>query len=150
MLDAESHLGIQRVIPPRGVTPQYLVRFELAMTDKKTVDFIASLLPQPRRVAIGAKGRRLPYYKVRLFKRHLLDLLKQIRPYVQGKARQVDLIFELEKLRRRCTPPKEHYGKAKFLRMPAEFHQPADVIYREFRSLQLNKKPRRKAAGKEV
>jgi hypothetical protein len=63
MIDAECHVGIQREMGPRRRTPAYTIRFELAMTDKKSVDFVNSLLPDAKRLYVGSKGRRLPYHR---------------------------------------------------------------------------------------
>lgn len=144
MIDAECHVGIQRIMEKRRKTPAYTVRFELAMTDVKPVDFVNSLLPGAKRLYMQAKGRRLPYHRLRLTQQEALTLLRTALPYVQGKRRQIELCLEIDALRRSYSPDRKHTGQAHFQRLPAEFAERADVLFKEFRSLQLNKKPHKK------
>ena len=144
MVDAECHVGIQREISPRRRTPAYVIRFELAMTDQKPIHFVNSLLPSAKIIRQLTNGRRLPYYRLRLTQQEAIRMLKIVRPYVRGKGRQIDLCFQLDALRRRMTPSRRHNGHPYFQRMPDDFAVAADKIFTEFRSLQLNKKPRKK------
>ena len=138
MIDAECHVGIQRETGRRRTTPAYVVRFELAMTDVKPVDFVNSLLPHAKRVYAGARGRRLPYHRLRLTQQEALTMLRMAMPYVQGKRRQIEICLEIDRLRRLC-----HRPGAGFLARRKTFGERADVLFAEFRSLQLNKKPRK-------
>jgi hypothetical protein len=140
MVDAECHVGIQRETGRARRTPAYVVRFELAMTDKKSVDFVNSLLPEAKVVYVGANGRRLPYYRLRVTQQEALSLLRLVYPYVQGKKRQIEICFEIDALRRKYTPSRIHTGKSHFQRIPPEFEEAAYPLFVEFRSLQLNKR----------
>lgn len=142
MVDAECHVGIQKEMSARRATPQYSIHFELAMTDRGPVDFVNSLLPSGKIVHCNAKGRRLPYYRLRVIHQEAISLLRQVLPYLQGKRRQVELCLELEDLRKRLSPSRHHYGTSIAARMPPEFVERAEAIFVEFRSHQLNKKPR--------
>ena len=143
MIDAECHVGIQREMSTRRKSPAYVIRFELAMTDRKPVDFINSIIPNCKIIKVNGKGRRLPYYRLRLTQQEALDLLKIALPYVQGKKRQIEICIELDELRRKHTPSRKHNGMAHFQRLPIEFVEKADILFKEFRSHQLNKKPRK-------
>ncbi len=143
LLDAECHVGIQRMMDSRRVTPCYTVRFELAMTTVSVVDFVNSLLPSAKRIYVGKRGRRLPYHRLRLTQQQALDLIRVLLPYSQGKRRQLEICIEIDALRRRFSPTKKHVGQNRFQPMHPGFAQAADVLWTEFRSLQLNKKPRR-------
>jgi hypothetical protein len=145
MIDAECHVGIQREMGNRRRTPAYIIRFELAMTDRITVDFVNSLLPNAKRIHVGAKGRRLPYHRLRLIQQEAIALLRQVLPYIQGKRRQVELCLEIDRLRRLYTPSRHHNGMSHFQRLPREFSAQVDPLFAEFRALQLNKKPRKSA-----
>lgn len=138
MIDAECHVGIQRETGRRRTTPAYVVRFELAMTDRTTVDFVNSLLPTAKRLYVGAAGRRLPYHRLRVTQQEALTLLRTALPYVQGKRRQIEICLEIDALRKACHQP--GHG---FLARRQEFGEKADTLWAEFRSLQLNKKPRK-------
>lgn len=140
MVDAECHVGIQREMSARRKTPAYIVRFELAMTDKKPIDFVNSLLPTAKVIYCAARNRRVPYYRLRVTQQEALELLRMVLPYVQGKRRQIEICLEIDALRRACTPSKQHNGHAHFQRMPEDFASKADVLFAEFRSLQLNKR----------
>lgn len=143
MIDAEFHLGIQREVQRKGgATPSYNIRLELSMTDKKVIDFVNSLFPATKSIYVGSKGRRQPYYRIRLVKQEALAFLVKVSPYLQGKRRQAEICVELERLRQQYSPTRRHTGSTKFSRMPVEFHEVADKLFLEFRSLQLNKKPR--------
>lgn len=142
MVDAESHVGIQREMSARRRTPAYIVRYELAMTDKTTVDFVNSLLPMAKRISVGSKGRRLPYYRLRLTQQDAIRFLKSLLPYVQGKRRQIELCLKMDQLRRKYSPSRRHMGQPHFQPLPPAFAIQADQIFAEFRSHQLNKKPR--------
>lgn len=144
MIDAECHVGIQRMMDARRRTPCYTIRFELAMTDVKPVDFINSLLPTAKRIYVGAKGRRCAYHRLRLTQQEALRVLRTALPYVQGKRRQIELCIAIDALRRKYSPSRVHAGKAHFARLPDQFAAEADVLFSEFRSLQLNKKPRKR------
>ncbi len=144
MIDAESHVGIQRDTGPRRRTPAYVIRYELTMVDKKTIDFVNSLLPRAKRLYTRSHGRRSAYYRLRLCQQEALNLLRLALPYVQGKQRQVEICLELDALRRSYSPSRKHHGAPHFLPLPVEFGIKADVLFAEFRSLQLNKKPRKK------
>ncbi len=139
MVDAECHIGIQREIGQRRKNPAYTIRFELAMTDRGPIDFVNSLLPSAKRVSVAAKGRRTAYYRLRLVKHEALRLLRSVRPFVQGKGRQIDLCMKMEKLRSSYSPAKAHFGKACFQPMPKAFARRAEPVFAEFRSLQLKK-----------
>ena len=142
MIDAECHVGIQRQNAKNRVTPSYVIRFELAMTDPKPVHFVNSLLPEPKVVRVQqARGRRLPYYRLRLTQQEALALLRKVLPYVQGKRRQIEICIEIDALRRQYSPSRRHYGNNTFQPMPPEFEVQAYPLFLEFRSLQLNKKP---------
>lgn len=143
MIDAECHVGIQRIMAANRVTPAYTIRFELAMTDATTVNFVNSLLPNAKVIHVHAVGRRLPYYRLRVIQQEAITLLKLVLPYLQGKRRQVELCIAIDELRRKYSPSRKHNGQARFQRLPAEFAEQADVIFYEFRSHQLNKKPRK-------
>jgi hypothetical protein len=142
MLDAECHVGIQRMMDARRKTPAYTIRFELAMTTASVVDFVNSLLPTAKRLYVDARGRRLPYHRLRLTQQEALDLIRVLLPYSQGKRRQLEICLEIDALRRQMTPSRRHFGKVGFQPLPPEFAARADVLWSEFRSLQLNKKPR--------
>ncbi len=142
MIDAESHVGIQRLIGKKRRNPSYVVRFELAMTDLKPVAFVNSLLPHAKVLHQAAIGRRLPYYRLRLTQQEALSFLRLVYPYVQGKKRQIELCFEIDALRRRFSPSRRHFGMARFQPLPPDFAEQADVLFQEFRSLQMNKKPK--------
>lgn len=143
MIDAECHVGIQRETGRNRVTPSYVVRFELAMTDAKPVHFINSLLPSAKVIYQSAKGRRLPYYRLRVTQQEALNLLRLVLPFVQGKRRQIEICLEIDALRRAYSPSRQHIGHSKFLSIPPEFEQQAYPLFLEFRSLQLNKGPRK-------
>ena len=147
MIDAECHIGIQREMSSRRVTPAYVIRFELAMTDRKPVDFVNRLLPSAKVLSVIGKGRRLPYYRLRLCQQEAITLLRTVLPYVQGKRRQIELCLQMDELRRRMTPSRIHTGKNRFQPLPPEFAVQADKIFAEFRSLQLNKKPKKVREG---
>lgn len=140
MIDAECHVGIQRdTSSAKRRSPAYVIRFELAMTDRKPIDFINGLLPSAKVIHMGARDRRLPYYRLRVTQQEAVTLLKTVLPYVQGKRRQIELCLELDELRRKMTPTRHHMGTNRFQRLPDEFVEQADKIFEEFRSLQLNK-----------
>lgn len=143
MIDAECHVGIQRQVAKNRVTPSYVVRFELAMTDVKPVQFVNSLLPSAKIVYVQARDRRLPYYRLRVVQQEAITLLRNVLPYVQGKRRQIEICLEIDALRREYSPSRHHDGKARFQRIPAEFEDRAYPLFLEFRSLQLNKRPSR-------
>jgi len=153
MIDAECHVGIQRQLPTMNNgssrtnkyrSPQYAIRFALAMTDKVSVDFVNSILPSSKVVATRAKGRRLPVYLLRVVRQECLSMLRAVLPFVQGKRRQIELCLELDALRQKYTPERAHFGKAHFQPLPDEFNDKAAEIFAEFRKRQLNKKPRQK------
>ena len=143
MIDAECHVGIQRLMTANRKTPAYTIRFELAMTDPKPVQFINSLLPTAKLMHCHAQGRRLPYFRLRVIQQEAITLLRGVYPYVQGKKRQIEICFAIDELRRKFSPSRKHNGLLTFQPMPAEFEQLAYPLYLEFRSLQLNKKPRK-------
>ena len=143
MVDAECHVGIQRQLQRNGITYGYTIRFELAMTDPKPVEFVNSLLQNSKIIKQNGRGRRLPYYRLRVIHQEALELLKAVYPYVQGKKRQIEICFEIEDLRKRYSPSSHHFGKARFQRMPHEFEELAYPLFLEFRSHQLNKKPKK-------
>lgn len=144
LVDAECHIGIQRIMEKRRKTPCYTVRFELAMIDKKVIDFVNSLLPNAKRIYVGKKGRRQPYYRLRLTQQQALSMLRTVFPFVQGKKRQIEICFEIDALRRMYSPSRHHLGAPHFQTMPNEFEAKVAPLFREFRQLQLNKKPREK------
>lgn len=144
MIDAECHVGIQKWDGTKGrKTPPYSIHFELAMTDETTVNFVNSILPESKLVKCAARGRRLPYFRLRLKHQQAIKLLELALPYLQGKKYQVQLCLKLDKLRKKYSPSRKHPGKAHFERMPEEFVQEAEAIYLDFRKRQLNKKPRK-------
>ena len=149
MIDAECHVGIQREFGRNRRTPAYTIRFELAMTDCKSVDFVNSLLPTAKRLYVSSKGRRLAYHRLRLTQQEAIRLLRTALPYVQGKRRQIELCLQIDSLRRKYTPSRKHVGMAHFQRLPKEFAIEADKLFLEFRSHQLNKKPHKKASFSE-
>src|SRR3972149_7522280 len=108
MIDAECHVGIQREFQKKGKTPRYTLRFELAMTDKKPVEFLNTLISRSKIISMNGKDRRLPYYRLRIINQECLALLRMVRPYIQGKGRQIDLICELEELRLSFSPSRRH------------------------------------------
>jgi hypothetical protein len=114
------------------------------MTTVAVVDFVNSLLPQAKRIYVGKRGRRLPYHRLRLTQQQALDLIRVLLPYSQGKKRQLEICLEIDALRKRLSPSRKHIGAASFQPMPPEFEQQAEKLWREFRSLQLNRKPRRR------
>lgn len=139
MIDAECHIGIQRIIEKRRKTPAYVIRFELAMTDKRPIDFVNSLLPNAKVIHIQANGRRTDCYRLRVIQQEALSLMKIVYPYVQGKKRTIEICIEMDELRRKYTPDRQHFGTAHFQRLPKEFAEQADVLFLELRSLQLHK-----------
>jgi len=144
LVDGEYHIGIQKQLSKNRVTYSYTVRVELGMTTKSVVDFVNSLLPKTYIVKQMAKGRRTAVYRLRMVHQEALEFLRLVHPYLQGKHKQVSLCLELEELRKEMSPPKKHFGKTHFQRMPEEYVRRADEIYKEFRKGQLNKKPRKK------
>ena len=141
LIDAECHVGIQKLMGGARRTPSYSIRFELAMTDKVTVDFVNSLLPTAKVVHCVARERRLPYYRLRLRGQEAISLLRTVLPYVQGKRRQIEICLEIDAIRRRLSPSRKlPFGVAR--RMPAEFVELVNPLFKEFRLRQLNKKPK--------
>lgn len=143
LVDAECHVGLQRDAKPPRRTPTYVTRFELAMTTESVVNYVASILPWAKVVRCGRRGRRLPYFRVRVGHQRALWLLRKTLPFLQGKRRQVEICLEIERLRRAHSPSRRHRGQQRFAPMPAAFEAAAKPLFLEFRSLQLNKKPRR-------
>ena len=144
MVDAECHVGTQREMGPRQKTPAYTIRFELAMTDKKVIDFVNALLPSAKQIYVAARSEnRLPYYRLRLTTQEALRMLRSVLPYVQGKRRQIEICFAIEALRKQHSPSKRHNGALQFRAMPVEFDLLAKPLFDEFRSLQLNKRPQK-------
>jgi hypothetical protein len=133
MVDAECHVGIQRTMEARRVSPSYVIRFELAMTDRKTIDFVNSLLPEAKRVSCQSSGRRMPYFRLRLCQQECLRFLRLVLPFVQGKRRHIELCLKMDALRRSLSPACCRKG------MPPEFAPQADKIFKEFRSIQMKK-----------
>ena len=144
MIDAECHVGIQRDFSnPKRKTPAFVPRFELAMCDKKVIDYVQTLLPSSTKTHVPAKGRRLPYFRLRLTTRKAIDFFKTMLPFVVGKKRQMEIIIEIDSLRQEYSPSRQHNGKPKFERISEEFTKKADVLFGEFRDIQLIKKPRK-------
>jgi hypothetical protein len=133
MIDAEAHVGIQKSFEARRKSPSYVIRFEIAMTDRKTIEFINSILPSAKVIHCVGKNRRSPYYRLRLCQKECLELLRATLPFVQGKKRSIELCFEMDALRRRLSPACCRKG------LPPEFEGAADKIFRDFRALQLKK-----------
>lgn len=145
MVDAEFHIGIQREFnKARRRSPTFSIRVELAMTTKSVVDFVNSLLPNGKRISIATKGRRLAVYRLRLVHREAIQFLKTVLPYLQGRKRQAEICIKMDALRQSLTPPKQHFGAKHFHRLPIEYVKRAEKLFKEFRSLQLNKKTRKK------
>ncbi len=142
LIDGEAHVGIQREIGRNRHTPQYSIRFEIAMTNIEPIDLVNRVLPKAKVIHVQAKGRRLPYYRLRLIHKDALDLLTAVLPYLQGKKREVELCLALDALRKKHSPSRIHVGLAHFQPMPDDFVQEAERIYWKLRSLHLNKKPR--------
>ena len=146
LADGEAYIGIQRQMAKNGRTPNYALRFEIGMTDRQPLDYINGLIPKAKIIRVAAKGRRIPFYRLRFYRQEALKLLKDILPYLQAKKEQVRICIEIDELRQRYSPSKVHTGKPKFQPMPEEFVRKAEVLYWHLRSLHLNKKPRNKTA----
>jgi hypothetical protein len=141
MIDAESFVGISRL--PRGkegrITNGYVIRYELAMTDLKPVTYVNSLLPNAKMIKQATKGRRTPYYRLRLTQQEALAFIRIMRPHVKGKQEVMDVCLEMDAIRRKYSPSRNHNGKAHFQPMPKEYSIEADNLYKRYQSLNLRK-----------
>ena len=147
LIDGEAHISIQREVNPRRKTPAYTIRFEIGMIDKQPLAFIQQFYPNSKlALYTNHKGRRLPYYRLRLYSDDLMDLFQKLLPYTQSKRRQLEICLEMHRLKKSYKPDKRHFGKPKFQATPEEFIPKAEALYWELRSLHLNKKPRNKQA----
>jgi hypothetical protein len=141
MIDAESHIGISRISAGKlgRKTNGYVIRYELAMTDIKPIIYVNSLLPNAKIIHQQTRGRKTPYYRLMVIQQEAIELIKELRPYVKGKMAIIDVCLEMDNLRRKYSPSKNHTGKSRFQPMPEEFSKQADVLYKKYRSLSLKK-----------
>ncbi len=141
MVDAESYVGISRI--PRGKegrkTNGYVIRYELAMTDIGPIKYVNSILPSAKTVRQQVKGRKTPYYRLRLTQQEALAFLKIIHPHVKGKKRVIDVCIEMDRIRRKYSPSRIHTGKTRFQPMPEEYSKEADALYKIYQTLNLRK-----------
>lgn len=140
MIDAEFHVGLNKRFEHPRKTPSYVSALGLRMTNLAVVKFIQEMFPDCNITYPKLVPNCLQSYQLNFTSRARFEAIRLTLPYIQGRRRQMEICLELEDLRKKYKPSLSHKG-AHYIPFPPEFREKAELLFQEFRSLQLIKRP---------
>jgi len=104
LIDGEGTIGIKRRMPTarnKCASPKYSVSVGISMTDRDPIDLVAEFCNAASRVS--SRVRQAGYktiYEFAVENDRAVSLLREIRPYLVGKAKQADIALKFAELRK--------------------------------------------------
>lgn len=142
LLDGDGHLGLHRSKPTgRRVTPCFRWRVTINMVTPEPIHTLAEWFDMGYTTRKPPSSNRSKQYRLRLNKKKALQLLRACLPYLILKRRQAEIMLEAEEIREQYSPGRHHFGKDHIQRFPQEGVDKLNKLYRESKSLKLNKRP---------
>jgi hypothetical protein len=141
LIDGEGSLESQRQFPRTAANPRFVLRLSFTLGTSEPVTTVGTWLGCPPKRYPPVDETRQPRWRLNLPRKIAVPLLERCLPYLILKRQQAELVLAIESVRATNSPPREHVGHAKLLRMPAPAVAEMERLHGELRSLKSNKRP---------